>query len=274
MRTLSTRFAIATLAIVIVSTASGRAQSRGTDSVAASAAFDAVYARLSDAYRRRDAAAASQLYHQDAYYLAPGSPLLRGRASIARQFERILGRTPSPAGGGPRIAFQISSRAVAADLGFDVGQYAFDGGPPSGKFIVLWRRGADHQWRLWADGYSGLEAAPSAAASPPVVAIDSAPGLALTQTQLAEYVGPLRAIHPAMTSPPEVGILLVDGKLRLSGLSSEHLLLVPEAPDVFRVIDPNFPVGMVVRAHRTAGRIVSVVAASPSPGVPVFVFLK
>jgi hypothetical protein len=55
-------------------------------------------------------------------------------------------------------------RQVSGDLGWDIGYYLMnpDGKAitedkePDGKFIVLWKKGADGQWHIFADGYSDV----------------------------------------------------------------------------------------------------------------------
>ncbi|HUP18583.1 MAG TPA: SgcJ/EcaC family oxidoreductase [Gemmatimonadota bacterium] len=122
------------------------------------AELDAVYDRFTAAYAAADAAAVADLYTEDAYYLSPDQDVVRGRAEIQEGFARFLGRFEP--GAGPAIDFEILDRNVAGDLATDIGYYRMSrpGGEPrrAGKFVVVWRRGADGAWRIHADGYSGV----------------------------------------------------------------------------------------------------------------------
>lgn len=125
--------------------------------------FTAVYARFSEAYRKADPEMVAKLYTEDAFYLQPGGDVLRGRAAILGVFRQFLGPIREKGEPGPAIYFEILERSVSGDRGWDVGYYRM--GPPGadsaatrrgGKFIVLWRKDRDGQWRIHADGYSGL----------------------------------------------------------------------------------------------------------------------
>ena len=119
-------------------------------------ALEQVYLRFTEAYRRADPAAVADLYAEDAYYLQPGRELLRGRSEIRASFEAFLGRFPA-GGPGPEISFEVIDRDVRGDLAYDIGYFRLGTQPaPGGKFIVIWKRGIDGQWRLHADGYSGV----------------------------------------------------------------------------------------------------------------------
>ena len=124
-------------------------------------AFDDVYAAFTRAYRDGDPAAVTALYTDDAYYLAPGDSIARG--AVGRHFA-WLDRYAD--GQGPIVEFEIVERDVAGDLGYDVGYYRIrNADAPAdawsvGKFLVIWKRGADGVWRIHADGFSGVQAAP------------------------------------------------------------------------------------------------------------------
>ncbi|HEU4463559.1 MAG TPA: nuclear transport factor 2 family protein [Gemmatimonadota bacterium] len=133
----------------------GVAPARGQDAPDAGAAFDRVYEEFSRAYRDGDPAGVAALYTDDAWYLAPGDSIQRGE--VLRHFEWLSSYEP---GRGPVVEFEIVDRAVTGDLGYDVGYYRIRaaGAPEEsasgGKFIVVWKRGADGTWRIHADGYS------------------------------------------------------------------------------------------------------------------------
>lgn len=131
-----------------------------TDTAAASAAMQDVYARFSAGYRLASADTVAQLYTEDAFYLQPDADVLRGRDTVRATFEAFLGGFREGGRPGPNIDFEILERRIDGDIGHDVGYYRFDG-VRAGKFIVLWRRGEDGQWRISADGFSGLAPRPA-----------------------------------------------------------------------------------------------------------------
>jgi uncharacterized protein (TIGR02246 family) len=151
MRTLSS-LAIAAL-LGLLSVIPAAAQDRDVD-----AELDAVYERFTAAYAAADPDAVAQLYAEDAFYLAPGEDVLRGRAAIREVFARFLGGFEP--GQGPVIDFEILDRNVDGNLATYIGYYRIGqpGGEPrrAGKFVVVWKLGADGAWRIHADGYSGL----------------------------------------------------------------------------------------------------------------------
>jgi ketosteroid isomerase-like protein len=130
------------------------------DTAAVSDQFDAAYGRFSEGYRTADAAMVANLYTEDAFYLQPGTDVLRGRAAILAAFDAFLGPFRARGEAGPAITFEFLERRIAGDIGYDIGYYLFDG-LRAGKFTVLWRRDADGVWRIHSDGYSGLPPSPS-----------------------------------------------------------------------------------------------------------------
>lgn len=127
------------------------------DTAAISREMDAAYARFTEGYRTADAAMVANLYTEDAFYLQPGSDVLRGRPAVLAAFESFLGPFRERAEAGPEITFEFLERRIAGDIGYDIGYYLF-AGQRAGKFTVVWRRDADGVWRIHSDGYSGLPA--------------------------------------------------------------------------------------------------------------------
>jgi hypothetical protein len=88
--------------------------------------------------------------------------IMRGQDSVLAAFSFLNAFKERPSG--PAIGFRIVDRQVSGDMAWDIGYYVLnpDGSPitqadePGGKFIVLWKRGADGQWRIHADGYSDV----------------------------------------------------------------------------------------------------------------------
>ncbi|HET9439360.1 MAG TPA: nuclear transport factor 2 family protein [Longimicrobiales bacterium] len=125
--------------------------------------LDAVYARFSEGYRSANPQMVAELYTRDAFYLQPGKKIERGHDHVLNAFSFL--NSYKNRARGPTIGFRIVDREVRGDIGWDIGYYLMNGEgkpiganeEPGGKFIVLWKRGADGQWRIFADGYSAVE---------------------------------------------------------------------------------------------------------------------
>lgn len=61
------------------------------------------YRAFEDAFYRGDAEALSQVYADDAEWLVPGAPPIRGRAAIAAVWKQLLGA------GGNRVQVSVST---------------------------------------------------------------------------------------------------------------------------------------------------------------------
>lgn len=148
------------IVLVIIGASTANAQSAKSS---ADKAFDAVYAKFTEGYKLANPALVADLYTRDAFYLQPGHDIERGHEHVLKAFSFLSSFAKRP-GGGPSIGFRIVDRQVSGDLAWDIGYYLMnsDGKPitsddsPDGKFIVLWKRGTDGQWRIFADGYSDV----------------------------------------------------------------------------------------------------------------------
>lgn len=121
------------------------------------AAFDAAYAQFSEAYRQADPDLVPALYTEDAYYLSPNREIAKG--GVRSHFAWLEELEP---GKGPVLSFEIVDRGIVGDLAYDIGIYTLhredrpEGQESRGKFIVIWKRGDDGEWRIHADGFSGI----------------------------------------------------------------------------------------------------------------------
>jgi ketosteroid isomerase-like protein len=125
--------------------------------------IDRVYQTFSRAYAEADVQLLmDSVYAPGGFYLPPGSPILRGQDQFRGQFS-FLERFTGGRGPGPDISFDIVDRDVSGDLAYDIGVYTLRSPlgpgdePGRGKFIVIWKRNADGDWRIHADGFSGLD---------------------------------------------------------------------------------------------------------------------
>jgi len=129
----------------------------------AGAALDSVYATFSEAYARANVQLLmDRVYAPDAYYLPPGTPILEGQDQFRGQFS-FLERYAREGAPGPEISFDIADRDVDGDLAYDIGVYTLrapdapEDEVSQGKFVVVWKRNAQGEWRIHADSYSPLE---------------------------------------------------------------------------------------------------------------------
>lgn len=125
--------------------------------------IDAIYAEFSEAYRTLDVEKVTNLYSENAAYLAPNQGIQQGRAQIREGFKSFFDwvkaekRTMT-------ISFQIFQRKVEEKMGYDVGIYTIrqfkDGketGKSQGKFVVVAVKDNAGKWRFQVDGYSDLK---------------------------------------------------------------------------------------------------------------------
>lgn len=125
--------------------------------------IDAVYAQFSKAYASLDVELVTNLYTENAAYLAPGSNIQNGRAEIKAGFKSFFDWVKKN-GQTMTISFQIFQRRVDKKIGYDVGIYTIrqykDGKEVStgqGKFVVVAVKDKDGKWRFQVDGYSDLK---------------------------------------------------------------------------------------------------------------------
>jgi len=131
------------------------------------AKIDDVYRRFSEAYKKLDAEAVTNLYTDEALYLAPGSNVERGREKILTTFSSFFNSVKT-SGGSLTISFRILERRVSGDLAYDVGIFTLTRKSAKGeerigrgKFVVVVRRMKNDEWRFQVDAYNDLPAAQS-----------------------------------------------------------------------------------------------------------------
>jgi uncharacterized protein (TIGR02246 family) len=118
------------------------------------------YDRFAAAYATLDAERVSSLYTEDAFYLPPSDDMVRGRDAIRDRYARAFDQSRKQ-GHTRRITFELMDRVVAGDVRNDIGYFTIITTDPDGhaerfrgKFLKVWRRGADGVWRIQADSYS------------------------------------------------------------------------------------------------------------------------
>ena len=115
------------------------------------AAIAAASRAFSGAYVTGDTATIRELYTPEALLL-PAETDVRGRDAIVRYF------APGPRRRNLAHAMASDDLQISGDLAVDVGTWtntwAIDDGEPrtaSGRYLVVWRRGADGRWRIEVD---------------------------------------------------------------------------------------------------------------------------
>ncbi len=175
--------------------------------VAPHAKIDDVYRRFSDAYRKLDADAVTNLYTDDALYLAPDSDIERGREKIRANFSGFFNSVKT-SGGSLAISFQILERRVSGDLAYDVGIYTLaqkrggEARSSQGKFVVVARQMKSGEWRFQVDAYNNLPATQSNQAA------------AINQKDLETLLDPIFAERMEKLHIPGAVVAVVkDGKI-------------------------------------------------------------
>lgn len=158
--------AVALFALVAAGCARQQAAPAGlTD--ADRAAIDAARAAVEAAANANDFDTWTAHYADDAVLLQPNGPALTGKAAITESMKQF-----PPLSG---VKFTHTSVDGAGDLAWAQGTYELTMTPPGaaaisdrGKFIEIWRKGADGAWKVSRDIYNSdlPMPAPPAAAKP------------------------------------------------------------------------------------------------------------
>ncbi len=98
--------------------------------------------------RAKDAAALTEaFYAEDAQMLAPGTPLIRGKAAIRDFWTAFMQVT------GPEVTIETQHVEASGELAYGVGRYDGEiaGARQQGKYVVVFRRQADGGYKAIAD---------------------------------------------------------------------------------------------------------------------------
>lgn len=124
--------------------------------------IDAIYASFTKSYRELNVDLTTNLYTEDANYLASGSRMSDGRDKIRESFASFFDYVRKN-GETMEIKFRILQRDVDKRLGYDVGIYTinrFKDGKQvltsQGKFFVVTKK-IGKKWYFRFDGYSDLQ---------------------------------------------------------------------------------------------------------------------
>jgi uncharacterized protein (TIGR02246 family) len=107
------------------------------------------YRGLEEAFFRGDAEAMSMVYAEDAEWLVPEAPPIKGRQAIAQTWKHIVGN------GGNTLRVEVREVQEAGEWAYEIGAFtatAADGSVlNSGKYIVIWRIQPDGSWKTHRD---------------------------------------------------------------------------------------------------------------------------
>lgn len=161
---LSTRILLLTTALL-----TGCSAEKKEDATSVRTSIDAANHQFMDAFSRGDASGIATLYAEDGQLLPPGNQPVQGRSSIEALWRGLLAL--------PVKGFQLSTTELIAhgDDAAEVGRYTIIGNDgrelDSGKYIVLWKRGAAG-WKLYRDIWNSNAPVVS---PPPTAPPDSTP---------------------------------------------------------------------------------------------------
>jgi ketosteroid isomerase-like protein len=124
--------------------------------------IDEIYKNFSKGYKELNVDLVTNLYTEDANYLASGNKMTDGREKIRENFASFF-ESVKKNGDTMNIQFRILQREVDKKLGYEVGIYTLttfkDGkqiGIGQGKFFVVTKK-IGEKWYFRFDGYSGIE---------------------------------------------------------------------------------------------------------------------
>jgi len=111
--------------------------------------IEQAYRAMEQAFFRGDADALTSIYTDDAEWLVPGAPAIKGRDAINQAWKGVIGP------GGNTLRVDVGELQEAGDWAYDVGAFrttAPDGTLlNSGKYMVIWRRLPNATWKTHRD---------------------------------------------------------------------------------------------------------------------------
>lgn len=107
----------------------------------------AANAKVEKAVSAGDADTLASLYTDDAILMPPGSPMVTGKDNIASVWQSMFEMGVS------ELDLQPTEVNVTGDTAAEVGTFTYTAGDMTGtgKYIVLWQKGDDGNWRLRRD---------------------------------------------------------------------------------------------------------------------------
>jgi uncharacterized protein (TIGR02246 family) len=111
--------------------------------------------KFSAAAARKDYAGMAALYTDNAKVLPPDAPVVTGRKAIEEFW-----RTAATALGLADVTLKTVDLEVTGDTAYEVGEadLKLSSGQVKVKYLVVWLRGGDGQWRLHRDIWNNMPA--------------------------------------------------------------------------------------------------------------------
>jgi uncharacterized protein (TIGR02246 family) len=112
-------------------------------------AIAAAYAVFESAFLKGDADAIAQVYAEDAEWLVPDAPIIKGRKAIAEAWKQNVGS------GGNTVQVETLEVDEAGNWAYEIGR--FTARAPNravlfaGKYIVIWKLQANGDWQIHRD---------------------------------------------------------------------------------------------------------------------------
>jgi ketosteroid isomerase-like protein len=147
---------LATLGIPAIAGAQARVATAAKSGGDARSAIEAADARFSESFNKGDVAAAASIYDADATLLAPNMPAINGQPAIADYWQ---GGWKAGVRNVKLTTTEVSTHGNEAS---EVGTYELEVQAPDGtvaardhgKYIVLWKRDANGEWKWHRDIYN------------------------------------------------------------------------------------------------------------------------
>jgi uncharacterized protein (TIGR02246 family) len=117
-------------------------------------AVEQANAKLVDAFKARDSAAIAKLYAENAKMLPPDASEVAGRQDIQQLWQGWID------GGLKDLTLDTSEVEASGDLAYEIGDFSLQAPADdamatiTGNYLVVWKHGADDQWRLQVDTWN------------------------------------------------------------------------------------------------------------------------
>jgi len=117
-----------------------------TTSNDAEAFIRAADTRFAQAFNRGDWGAVTAIYANDAVSLMPNADAMRGSAAIRQNFNKMQGTNAN-------LTITPDRVVQSGDIAYETGTYstAMTGMNDRGKYLTVWRRQPNGDWRIVAD---------------------------------------------------------------------------------------------------------------------------
>lgn len=137
---------LSALAFVLALTATTAASAGAREDI------EAALAKFAEAFNGGDGAGVAALYTEDAALLPPGEARVDGRAAVQAYWQGAIDAGISD------LTLEAVEVEESGDLAMEVGAFSLavpgEGDQTTtvfGKYIVVWKKGADGVWRLYRD---------------------------------------------------------------------------------------------------------------------------